>query len=144
MADQPAKPDLRQGVSIAALGDGDRLLGHVDDEDVVLARSGNDVFAIGAHCTHYHGPLAEGLVVDGTIRCPWHHACFDLLTGEATGAPALSDLACFEVITSEGRARVGEKRPPAKRRLRGQGPPSIVVLGAGGAGAGAVEVLRRE
>ena len=140
----PSGPDLAAGVPVASVQDGVPLLGHAGGEAVVLVKRGAEMFAVGASCTHYGGPLAEGLVVDGTIRCPWHHACFDLRTGEATGAPALSDLPCFEVITSEGRARVGEKRPPAKRRLRGQGPPSIVVLGAGGAGAAAVEVLRRE
>src|SRR6266481_1405992 len=140
----PSGPDLAAGVPVASVQDGVPLLGHAGGEAVVLVKRGAEMFAVGASCTHYGGPLAEGLVVDGTIRCPWHHACFDLRTGEATGAPALSDLPSFEVITSEGRARVGEKRPPAKRRLRGQGPPSIVVLGAGGAGAAAVEVLRRE
>jgi NADPH-dependent 2,4-dienoyl-CoA reductase/sulfur reductase-like enzyme/nitrite reductase/ring-hydroxylating ferredoxin subunit len=111
---------------------------------VVLVKLGAEMFAVGAACTHYGGPLAQGLVVEGTIRCPWHHACFDLRTGQATGAPALSDLPCFEVITRDGRVRVGDRRSPAPQRLQGQGPPSIVVLGAGAAGAAAVEVLRRE
>jgi apoptosis-inducing factor 3 len=137
-------PDLAAGVPIASVQDGAPLLGHAGGEAVVLVKRGAEMFAVGASCTHYGGPLADGLVVDGTIRCPWHHACFDLRTGEATGAPALSDLPCFEVITSEGRARVGHKRPPAQRRSHGQGPPSIVVLGAGAAGAAAVEALRRE
>ena len=106
-------PDLAAGVPIASVQDGAPLLGHAHGEAVVLVKRGAEMFAVGASCTHYGGPLAEGLVVGGTIRCPWHHACFDLRTGEATGAPALSDLPCFEVITSKGRARVGDKRPPA-------------------------------
>jgi 3-phenylpropionate/trans-cinnamate dioxygenase ferredoxin reductase subunit len=111
---------------------------------VVVVKRGTDVFAVGATCTHYGGPLAEGLVVEDTIRCPWHHACFDLRTGEAAGAPALSDLPCFEVVTRDGHARVGARRPPPSRRLSDPGPSSIVVLGAGAAGAAAVETLRRE
>src|SRR4029450_6588218 len=107
-------------------------------------KRGADLFAVGATCTHYGGPLADGLVVDVTICCPWHHACFDLRTGEAVGAPALSDLPCFDVITHDGRARVGDKRALPVRRLSGPGPSSIVVLGAGAAGAAAVEALRRE
>jgi len=137
-------PDLAAGVLIASVQEDAPLLGHARGEAVVLVKRGAGMFAVGASCTHYGGPLAEGLVVEGTIRCPWHHACFDLRTGEATGAPALSDLPCFEVITSEGRARVGDKRPAAQRRFRGQGPSSIVALGAGAAGAAAVEALRRE
>ena len=140
----PSGPDLAAGVPIASIQDGAPLLGHAQGEAVILVKHGVEMFAIGASCTHYGGPLAEGLVVDGSIRCPWHHACFDLRTGEATGAPALSDLRCFEVITRDGQARVGDKRPPSRRRLAGEAPASIVVLGSGGAGAAAVEVLRRE
>jgi apoptosis-inducing factor 3 len=140
----PSGPDLAAGVPVVSLQDAVPLLGHARGEPVVLVKRGADLFAVGATCTHYGGPLAEGLVVEGTIRCPWHHACFDLRTGEAVGAPALSDLPCFEVITHDGRARVGDKRALPVRRLPGPGPSSIVVLGAGAAGAAAVEALRRE
>ena len=92
----PAGPDLAQGI---AAGDftGETLLGHVGDQDVLLVRSGPEIFAVDAHCSHYHGPLAEGLVVGDSIRCPWHHACFDLRTGEAARAPALNALAVWQV-----------------------------------------------
>src|SRR5262245_48775027 len=90
-----AGPDLSKGVAATALGNGDMLLGHVGDDEIVLARSGNELFAIGAHCTHYRGPLAEGLVVGDTVRCPLHHACFSLRTGEALRAPALDPIACW-------------------------------------------------
>src|SRR5271167_692548 len=86
----PVGPDLIEGIPLAELPDGGKLVGHVGGEPVLLARRGADVFAVGAHCTHYGGPLADGLIVDGTVRCPWHHACFDLRTGEALQAPALS------------------------------------------------------
>ncbi|MGC2027189.1 Rieske 2Fe-2S domain-containing protein, partial [Bradyrhizobium sp.] len=78
----PAGPDLTKGVASADFN-GATLLGHVGDQDVLLVRSGSEIFAIDAHCSHYHGPLADGLVVGHSIRCPWHHACFDLRTGEA-------------------------------------------------------------
>ena len=99
MADQqapPAGPDLSNGVPLSEFV-GETLLGHVGDDEVLLVRSGSEIFAIGAHCSHYHGPLAEGLVTGEGIRCPWHHACFDLRTGEATRAPALSPIAVWKV-----------------------------------------------
>jgi nitrite reductase/ring-hydroxylating ferredoxin subunit len=65
------------------------LVGHADGKAVLLARVGQEIFAVSPHCTHYNGPLAEGLMVGETVRCPWHHACFDLRTGEAIRAPAL-------------------------------------------------------
>ncbi len=99
MADQqspPAGPDLSKGVGLSEFI-GQTLLGHVGDEEVLLVRSGSEIFAIGAYCSHYHGPLAEGLVTGESIRCPWHHACFDLRTGEATRAPALAPVAIWKV-----------------------------------------------
>src|SRR5690349_14274857 len=91
-------PDLAHGVAFASLEAGKPVLGHANGENVIVVRVGAAIHAIGASCTHYGGPLADGLVVDGTIRCPWHHACFDLATGEAIGAPALADLPCFDVV----------------------------------------------
>jgi nitrite reductase/ring-hydroxylating ferredoxin subunit len=94
----PAGPDLTQGIMVAELQDGGMLVGHVGGDEVLLVRQGTDVFAVGAHCTHYHGPLvdgivADGIVFDGKVRCPWLHAWFSLRTGEAVHAPAFDDLA---------------------------------------------------
>src|SRR6185436_6359339 len=99
MADQakPTGPDLTKGVSLSDLADGVMLVGVVGESEVLLARRGDEVFAIDAHCSHYHGPLGEGLLVGDTVRCPWHHACFDLKTGEATRAPAIAPLSCWNV-----------------------------------------------
>ena len=79
-------PDLTAGIPMDSLADGVPLRGHVDGEAVIVVRRGDDVYAIGATCSHYGGPLADGLVVDDTVRCPWHHACFSLRTGEALRA----------------------------------------------------------
>src|SRR5512147_3208568 len=68
-------PDLAAGIGLDELEEGQPLLGHANGEAVVLVRRGAEVFAMGATCTHYSGPLAEGLVVGETLRCPWHHAC---------------------------------------------------------------------
>src|SRR3984893_5650455 len=100
---KPAGPDLSQGIPLDQLGDGKMLVGHVGEVDVLLVRQGPDIFAVEAHCTHYHGPLADGLVVGDTVRCPWHHARFDLRTGEALDAPALSRITCWAVEQREGK-----------------------------------------
>jgi NADPH-dependent 2,4-dienoyl-CoA reductase/sulfur reductase-like enzyme/nitrite reductase/ring-hydroxylating ferredoxin subunit len=145
MPEQSAKPDLQEGVSVAALRDGDMLLGRVGDDDVLLARSGNNIFAVGAHCTHYHGPLSDGIVVDGTVRCPWHHACFSLETGDAVRAPALDPIACWRVERQGDRVTVGEKiNAPPTRSTRVTSPSSVVIVGGGAAGLAAADMLRRE
>ena len=141
--DKPGGPDLTQGIAIAELADGGMLAGHVGDEAVLLVRRGDAISALSAHCTHYHGPLADGLVVGATIRCPWHHACFSLDTGEALAAPALSPLACWQVERRKGRIIVGaKKQQPAPKKI---GAPSgrIVIVGGGAAGFAAAEMLRR-
>jgi apoptosis-inducing factor 3 len=142
---QPAGPDLAQGIALAELPDGGKLVGHVGQEAVLLVRSGPDVFAIGAHCTHYSGPLADGLVVDGAVRCPWHHACFDLRTGEALRAPALSPVDTWAVEQRDGKIFVGEKRVPAQatQRAKSGEPNRIAIVGGGAAGFAAAEMLRR-
>src|SRR5438876_2497696 len=96
-SDAASRPDLRKGITIDTLPVGGMLAGRVGEEDVLLARTGDELFAVGAHCTHYHGPLADGLIVADTVRCPWHHACFSLRTGEAVRAPPLNPVACWRV-----------------------------------------------
>jgi len=83
-------PDLTEGIPAESLADGQMLVGHARGKPVLLARVGQEIFAVSPHCTHYNGPLAEGLMVGDTVRCPWHHACFDLRTGEALRAPAVN------------------------------------------------------
>lgn len=109
MAETRNGPDLVYGIDVADLPDGGKLQGYCGDEEVLLVRRGTSVFAVSATCTHYGGPLVDGLVVDDTVRCPWHHACFDLRTGEALRAPAFSPLGCWSVEQREGRIFVGEK-----------------------------------
>ena len=148
MADEqskPSGPDLTAGVEPSDFKD-NMLLGHVGDQEVLLVRSGSEIFAIDAHCSHYHGPLAEGLVVGEGIRCPWHHACFDLRTGEAVRAPALSALSVWRVDQTGGRIVVREKQeqPRPSRKPAADAPKRIVIVGGGAAGFAAAEMLRRE
>lgn len=143
----PSGPELSNGVDLAQLADGTMLLGHVGAEAVLLARRGEEVFAIGASCTHYHAPLSEGLLVNDTIRCPWHHACFNLRTGEPTRPPALDPVSCWRVERQGSMVHVREKREPAlitPRPSAAGASRTIVILGGGAAGNSAAETLRRE
>ncbi len=140
-------PDLTLGLATDTLADGKMLVGHVGADAVLLARRGNEFFAIGATCTHYNGPLSEGLLVDDTVRCPWHHACFSLRTGEAVRAPALSPIACWLTELRDDKVFVREKAAPApsSRVVPAPGwPQRIVIIGGGAAGFAAAEMLRRQ
>lgn len=140
---EPSGPDLSQGIALTSLSGDGMLVGHVGAEDVLLVRRGNEVFAVSPHCTHYHGPLAEGLAVDSTIRCPWHHACFDLRSGEALRAPAFEPLTCWRVEQLDGQVFVREKMPKPRPKPRGKAPEKILIAGGGAAGFAACEMLRR-
>jgi nitrite reductase/ring-hydroxylating ferredoxin subunit len=121
---KPTGPDFSQGVPLANIPEDGVLLGHAAGEPVLVARSGGEVFAIGAECTHYHGPLAEGLRVGDTIRCPWHHACFSLRTGEALRAPALDPVVCWRVEQRDGTVTVHDRLAPAKGATPAPSPAS--------------------
>ncbi len=148
MSDDEGKlegPDLTLGVPLSDFNNG-MLLGHVDKDPVLLVRSGSETFAIDAFCSHYHGPLADGLVVGDSVRCPWHHACFDLRTGEATRAPALSSLSVWQVEEEADRIVVRRKCDKAGpvRTAAADEPRRIVIIGGGAAGFAAADMLRRE
>src|ERR1700704_3600786 len=144
------KPDFKLGVPSSSVADGGGLPGRVGDEDALLIRRGDAFYAVGASSSHYHGSLAQGLVVGDTVRCPLHHACFSLRTGEAVRAPALDAVACWRVETgADGKVFVREKVPDAvpQHALDGEKrgwPDSVVIVGGGAAGLAAADVLRRE
>jgi NADPH-dependent 2,4-dienoyl-CoA reductase/sulfur reductase-like enzyme/nitrite reductase/ring-hydroxylating ferredoxin subunit len=143
---KPSGPDLTKGVSLTEFKDS-KLLGHVGEEDVLLVLAGTEIFAIEPACSHYHGPLAEGLVVGDTIRCPWHHACFSLRSGEAARPPALNALAVWEVSRDRDKIIVQHKREaskPSAARRSASTPEKFVIIGGGAAGFSAAETLRRE
>jgi 3-phenylpropionate/trans-cinnamate dioxygenase ferredoxin reductase subunit len=141
----PKGPDLLQGIDAASLADGQSILGHAEGEPVLLARKGDEIFAVSASCTHYGGPLAEGLIVGDTVRCPLHHACFDLRTGVPIAAPALEPIACWNVERRGKRLVVLGKAPRAKAPVdASKHPSSVVIVGGGAAGHAAAEMLRRE
>jgi NADPH-dependent 2,4-dienoyl-CoA reductase/sulfur reductase-like enzyme len=155
------KPDFAAGVPFSLIPDGGMLLGAAGDDEVLLIRRGEELFAVSAYCTHYHGALAQGLLVGETVRCPLHHACFSIRSGEALRAPAFDPIACWRVEHIDGTVFVREKRqaataPGARPAPGGKAaavakpvaaapgtPRSVVIVGGGAAGFAAADSLRR-
>ncbi len=137
-------PDLAAGVDVGTLRDGEILLGHAGGEGVALVKRGETCVAVGATCTHYSGPLGEGIVSGDTIRCPWHHARFDLATGAPVGGPGLNPIPCFEVVREGALVRVGKKRETASANAPAKAPARVVVVGGGPAATSLAETMRRE
>ena len=162
-SDELTGPDLAKGIEISSVRPGQLIGGHAFGEPVVLAHAAPNWFAVGGKCTHYGAPLHEGVLVGETLRCPWHHACFSLHNGAASCAPALNDLASYDVAIENNIVRVAEKRDPGQlkgegHRIRGSrapdhvlfeenpvsGPKSVLIIGGGAAGNACAEMLRRE
>ena len=162
-SDELTGPDLTKGVEISSVRPGQLIAGHAFGEPVLLAHVEPNWFAVGAKCTHYGAPLDQGVLVSETIRCPWHHACFELHNGAASRAPALNDLPSYDVAIENNVVRVIRKRDPGQlkgepHRVRASraservlfepfpvtGPKSVVIIGAGAAGNACAETLRRE
>jgi apoptosis-inducing factor 3 len=143
-SETPAGPDLTQGVDFAELERDGKLVGRVGEEEVLLVLRDDQVFAIGAHCSHYHAPLVDGLVLGGEIHCPWHHASFDLATGEVLRAPALDSLPCWTVERRDGKVFVrGERTAKTRAPAPAETSKTVVIVGGGAAGLAAAAELRR-
>lgn len=143
--ESPSGPDLTRGVARSELEKNAMLAGRVGEDEVLLVLSGGKIYAIAAQCSHYHAPLAEGLLVGDELRCPWHHACFDIKTGAATRAPALEPLSRWRVEEQGGLIIVREKIAEADTRPAPAAPglESIVIIGGGAAGLAAALELRK-
>ena len=162
-SDELSGPDLARGIELSSVSPGELIAGHAFGEPVLLVHVEPNWFAVGGKCTHYGATLANGVLVSETIRCPWHHACFDLRNGAASCAPALNDLPSYTVVVENSLVRVTGKRDHS--RLRGDdnrprgsrapekvlldenpvvGPSSVFIVGASAAGIACAEMLRRE
>lgn len=149
MQEQQKEPgrDLRAGVPLGELRQGQPVFGSIDEQPALMVRTSSGIRALGAVCTHYSGPLADGLVTGDIIRCPWHHACFSLESGEAVAAPALNPLPRWHVDVHNDVAYVAEpieQEPLETNGRSADGPSSVVIVGVGAAGSAAAEMLRRQ
>ncbi|HYD73994.1 MAG TPA: FAD-dependent oxidoreductase [Candidatus Binatia bacterium] len=142
-----AGPDLALGIALAEIPLGSTLVGRVADQAVLLTRRVDGFFAVSASCTHYGAPLGEGRIDGDQVRCPWHHACFSLRSGEALSAPAFDALTRWNVEVIDERVFVRDviesAVQPSSQRAGRRELNRVVVVGGGAAGFAAAEMLRR-
>jgi NADPH-dependent 2,4-dienoyl-CoA reductase/sulfur reductase-like enzyme/nitrite reductase/ring-hydroxylating ferredoxin subunit len=138
-------PDFSQGVRLTDVAEGATLAGRVGDEAVLLSRFDRELFAVSGTCTHYGGALADGVNSGGSVRCPLHHACFSLRTGEMLRAPALDPLDRWEVEIEGDRAFVRKKlaKPTPRPAAPAGDVQRIVIVGGGAAGLSCANELRK-
>ena len=123
----------------------------IGDTRVLLARVDGRYHAVSAVCTHYGGPLAEGVLCGTKVMCPWHHAVFNVVNGDMVEPPALDALTCYDVRVEGERVLVsvpedGETRrtPSMVQRDAAADSRQFVIIGAGAAGYAAAQTLREE
>jgi NADPH-dependent 2,4-dienoyl-CoA reductase/sulfur reductase-like enzyme/nitrite reductase/ring-hydroxylating ferredoxin subunit len=137
-------PDLTAGIPLDQCAEGQTISARVGDEPVLLSRFDGEFYAIGATCTHYGGALGEGLNHAGTVRCPLHHACFDLKTGAALRAPALDPVDRWRVDVEGNTLFVREKLDsPAPATPAPTAAGTVVIVGGGAAAVACANDLRR-
>ena len=148
--DRRRRARFQSQISIAAIPEGRLVKGTFDGRQLVALRRAGRVEVFRGTCTHLGGPLHEGLLFnDGAgdkVRCPWHQACFDLQTGEAVAAPAFAPLRRYVVHIEDGKVRLTKPQPgeaPKKPRVAAR-EESFVIVGGGGAGFAAADMLCRE
>jgi NADPH-dependent 2,4-dienoyl-CoA reductase/sulfur reductase-like enzyme/nitrite reductase/ring-hydroxylating ferredoxin subunit len=137
--------DLTQWIEVAEASVGGILAGVVGEDRVFVWRDENRLKAYGANCPHLGAPLNEGIVVGVTIRCPWHHACFHLATGEAAAAPAFDALLEYPVMFDDNRFSVKPARAQTPRLIgrRQASVGTMAIVGGGAAGFAAADALRK-
>jgi apoptosis-inducing factor 3 len=130
------------GIDLAALPEGAVVKTYIQGEPVVVARHRGRYCALSAKCTHMGAPLDEGILVDGEIHCPWHHARFSLESGEAIAAPAFSSLTRYDTVVRDGRVFVKEPLPLTLHTAP-SATSRVVILGGGAGGYACAEWLNR-
>ena len=112
--------------------------------EILLARVGDTVWATSAKCTHYGGPLAEGVLNSNRVVCPWHHAVFDVATGQQLEPPGCGNLQTFPVRVEDGKVwvRMDAPLPATSAAKPAYDDRLMVVVGAGAAGSSGAVALR--
>lgn len=136
---------------VEALKEGDMQQFDVGDKKVLLARFENKFWAIAPKCPHAGANLANGVMKDGRVVCPWHNACFSLRTGELIEPPALEGVARYPVSIESGtvyvdlseQETVEPELPEVEEGDAEKSDRTFVILGGGAAGCAAAQMLRQ-
>ena len=130
--------------------DGEMKQVSANGAEILLARVDGNFHAVGAHCTHYGAPLVEGVLSGERIICPWHHACFNVTSGNLEEPPAFDALPRYEVKIDNDQVivrmpdDVPDRRTPQMAQRDTKDERLFVIAGGGAAGYAAAQTLREE
>jgi nitrite reductase/ring-hydroxylating ferredoxin subunit/uncharacterized membrane protein len=83
----------------------------VQGQPILLVRRGQKIYAVGAVCSHYGGPLEKGKLDGDQIECPWHYSRFSITDGKEKGGPTTSPLPLYDANIQNGQVMVKLLRP---------------------------------
>lgn len=78
------------------------ILLHANKKRIVLAQSEGKLLAFDDYCTHRGGSLAGGMIICGTVQCPWHGSQFDVYSGQVKAGPAKEKINTYRLSQSNG------------------------------------------
>jgi uncharacterized membrane protein/nitrite reductase/ring-hydroxylating ferredoxin subunit len=76
---------------------------HIDGKRIALGRTEKGYVAFQDRCTHRGGPLSDGVLICGTVQCPWHGSQFDVNTGTVKAGPATEEIETYKVEEENGK-----------------------------------------
>ena len=123
-----------------------------DNQSILVVKFEGKLHALSNYCPHYGAPLHTGVLIDNIVKCPWHGASFDIISGKTDISPSIDDLPVYKVETTDNGENfvvlpdkedvkkfitplMSKRDPNDKRRF--------VIIGGGPAGLSAAETLRQ-
>lgn len=70
---------------------------HAADRRIVVGRTESGWVAFDDRCTHRGASLADGVMICGTVQCPWHGSQFDAQNGQVRAGPAKQSIATYQL-----------------------------------------------
>ena len=132
------------------LADGEMKQVSANGAEILLSCVGGNFHAVSAHCTHYGAPLVEGVLSGERVVCPWHHACFNVRTGDLEEPPAFDALQRYEVKIENEQVIVrvpdgaSDRTTPWMTKRDRKDERVFVIAGGGAAGYSAAQTLRED
>jgi len=120
-----------------------------EKKKILLCKVKGQITALAPYCTHYGASLADGVFSGDKIICPWHHACFNALSGDLLEPPAQDSLPKYEVkiegddiIVVYPEKPEGNRTPAMAKKEAGSDKRTFIIIGGGAAGNAAAQAMR--
>lgn len=102
--------DFVSALAVADLPENQLKRVDVKGQPVLLLKRGEKIYAIGAVCSHYGGPLEKGKLINDTVQCPYHYSRFSLEDGRVREGPSTAPVPVYENQVVGGQIQIRLKK----------------------------------